>query len=131
MPKELRITCLVVYSDLWLVVNQINETYRAKEDRMNNYLQVVKWEFKNFQNIQVKKIPRSQNGHADALARLATSEGVEKFDSIIMGKIVGSAIEKVKAISMVIDPKPTWLDKIISYLKTMVCLEDPAKARRL
>lgn len=54
MAKELRIAWLIVYSDSQLLVNQINKTYRAKEYRMNNYLLVVRQEFKNFQTIQVK-----------------------------------------------------------------------------
>lgn len=51
---ELRIAWLIVCSDSQLLVNQINKTYRAKEYRMNNYLLVVRQEFKNFQTIQVK-----------------------------------------------------------------------------
>lgn len=51
---------------------------------------------------------------SEALALLATSVGIEEFDSILIGRISQPAIELAEAMIMLIDPKPTWLDKIIS-----------------
>lgn len=36
MTRELKIAHLVVHSGLQLVVNQVNETFQAKEEGMNN-----------------------------------------------------------------------------------------------
>lgn len=48
MAKEIKISHLVVHSDLHLVVSQINEIYQTEEERMNNYLQVAKKKLENF-----------------------------------------------------------------------------------
>lgn len=131
MAKEMKINHLIAYSDSQLVVNQVNNIYQAKEERMNNYLQLVKEKLKNFGHIQVEQILRTQNGHADALARLATSEGIERFDSIPVGRICHPAIEESKTVHMATDLKPTWMDKIILYLQTDACPEDLVMARKL
>ncbi|XP_022891492.1 uncharacterized protein LOC111406334 [Olea europaea var. sylvestris] len=131
MASGLGISDLILHSDSQLVVNQANGVYMAKKDRMDNYLHVVKKELERFKTTQVKQIPRSQNNHADALARLATSEGIEEFDSIPVGRISLPSIELDKVVLMMIDPKPTWQEEIISYLKTGKYPENPAEARKL
>ncbi|XP_022871800.1 uncharacterized protein LOC111390913 [Olea europaea var. sylvestris] len=73
----------------------------------------------------------NQNGHADALARLATSEGIEEFDSIPVGRISLPSTELAKVVLMMIDPKPTWQDDIIAYLKIGKYLENSVEARKL
>ncbi|XP_022871547.1 uncharacterized protein LOC111390699 [Olea europaea var. sylvestris] len=105
MALGLGISNLILHNDSQLVVNQVNGVYMAKEDRTDNYLRVVKKELERFNTTQVKQIPRSQNNHADALARLATSEAIEEFDSIH--------------------------DEITPYLKIGKYLENSAEARKL
>ncbi|XP_022883807.1 uncharacterized protein LOC111400642 [Olea europaea var. sylvestris] len=131
MASRLGISDLILHSDSQLVMNQINGVYMAKEDRMDNYLRVLKKELERFKTTQVKRISRSQNNHADALARLATREGIEKFDSIPVGRISLPSIELDKVVLMMIDPKPTWQDEIIAYLKTGKYAENSAEARKL
>ncbi|XP_022893859.1 uncharacterized protein LOC111408320 [Olea europaea var. sylvestris] len=100
MASGLGISDLIIHSDSQLVINQVNGVYVAQEERMDNYLQVVRKELERFNTTELKQIPRSQNDHADALARLATSEGIEEFDSIPMGRISLSSTEldKVHAV---------------------------------
>jgi hypothetical protein len=54
-----------------LVVNQINQTYEAKEPYMVKYLQKEKEMMDNFTSCEVFYVPRSQNMKADALSKLA------------------------------------------------------------
>ncbi|XP_022857914.1 uncharacterized protein LOC111378862 [Olea europaea var. sylvestris] len=109
----------------------VNDVYQMKEERMNNYLGVVRKELKRFNITQVKKILQSQNGHADTLASLATSEGFEEFDSIPMGRLSLPITELIEVILMMIDPKPTWQDEIIPYLKIGKCPKKSTEARKL
>lgn len=131
MAKELEIPSLVVHSNFQLVVNQVNGMYQTNWETMDYYLQIVRKELENFKSVQIKQIPRFQNNHADALARLATSEEIEEFDSIPVSRISQQAIKLAEVIVMGIDPKPTWLDEIVSYLKIGMCPEDIIEARRL
>ncbi|XP_022853720.1 uncharacterized protein LOC111375159 [Olea europaea var. sylvestris] len=131
MASGLGISDLILHSDSQLVVNQVNSVYMAKEDRIDNYLRVVKKELERFKTTQVKQIPQSQNNHVDALARLATSEEIEKFDNIPVGRISLPSTELDKVVLMMIDPKPTWQDEIIAYLKIEKYPENSAEARKL
>lgn len=98
---------------------------------MDGYLQVVRRDLKDLKSIQVKQIPWSQNSNADALTSLATNEGIEEFDSIPVERISQPANDLIKATLMVIDPEPTWIDKIIPHLKMRACLDNVVEARKL
>ncbi|XP_022876831.1 uncharacterized protein LOC111395040 [Olea europaea var. sylvestris] len=131
MASGLGISDLILHNDSQLVINQVNGVYMAKEDKLDNYLRVVKKELERFNTTQVKQIPRSQNNHADRLACLATSEGIKEFDSIPVGRISLLSTELDKVVLMMIDPKPTWQDKIIAYLKIEKYPENSVEARKL
>ncbi|XP_022867790.1 uncharacterized protein LOC111387466 [Olea europaea var. sylvestris] len=131
MASGLGISDMIIHSDSPLVVNQVNGVYMAKEERMDNYLQVVRKKLEGFNTTKVKQIPRSQNGHTNTLARLTTSEGIEEFDSFPMGRISLTSIELDEVVHMMIYPKPTWQDEIVTYLKIGKCPKNFAKAKKL
>lgn len=62
-----------VFCDSQLVANQVNGEYEAKDQRMEAYLSVVQQLSKNFKAFKLVRIPRSENGSADALAALAST----------------------------------------------------------
>ncbi|KAI3453431.1 hypothetical protein Pfo_010094 [Paulownia fortunei] len=64
---------LMIYSDSQLVVNQVGSSYKAKEDRMIKYLDLMKDLITRFEEYQIKQIPRGENSNADQLAKLASS----------------------------------------------------------
>lgn len=74
---------------------------------MSGYIQVARRELKIFKTVQIKQIPRSQNSHADALTRLATSDRIEEFDSIPMRGISRPATELAEVTLMIVDSKLT------------------------
>ena len=62
-----------VYSDSRLVVNQVQGSFKAKDPRMMEYLQLVKQTMDRFLNVRVVQMARGQNRNADSLATLASS----------------------------------------------------------
>lgn len=54
---------------------------------MDSYLKVVRRKLKDFKSVQVMQIPWPQNNHTDTLACLATSKGIEEFNSFSVGRI--------------------------------------------
>ena len=62
-----------VYSDSRLVVNQVQGSFKAKDPRMMEYLQLVKQTMDRFLNVRVVQVARGQNRNADSLATLASS----------------------------------------------------------
>ena len=67
----MRVEQLRIYSDLQLVVNQINGDYQAKGENMANYLKIVGGHLRTFKWFKIEQVPRAENVEADSLARLA------------------------------------------------------------
>ncbi|XP_075636676.1 uncharacterized protein LOC142608906 [Castanea sativa] len=72
--KALGVKNLLVQSDLKLVVEQIKGKYKAKEERMQNYLRLMKLLTQEFDRVEFTQVLRSQNMGADKLAKQASSE---------------------------------------------------------
>lgn len=66
-----------VFSNSQLVVNQINEKYQAKDERMAEYFWKVGAMLGAFENYEVEQIPRSKNFNANELAWLASSYEID------------------------------------------------------
>lgn len=62
-----------LFSDLRLVVGQVQGEFEAKDERMQGYLNRVKHLQAEFEFFNLLHVSRSSNVHADSLATLATS----------------------------------------------------------
>lgn len=63
---------MLAHSDSQLVVNQVIDKFKAKEERIKLYKQEVKKERVILEAFEVKKIPRRGNIKLDSLATLAS-----------------------------------------------------------
>ena len=75
MVKRLGGKAVEIFSNLRLVVEQINGDFEARDQRMQRYLSKIRRLQSNFEAFSINQIPRSKNSHADSLAILATSSG--------------------------------------------------------
>ncbi|GKD33744.1 reverse transcriptase domain-containing protein [Tanacetum coccineum] len=73
ITKQRGIKNLQANVDSWLVANQVNGTYIAKELGMIQYLEKVKTLASNFRKFSIKQVPRSENKKADALSKMAST----------------------------------------------------------
>ena len=62
-----------MFSDLRLVVGQVNGELEARDERMQEYLVQVKCLQAHFNHFNLVHVSRSGNTHADSFATLATS----------------------------------------------------------
>jgi ribonuclease HI len=62
---------LEVYLDSELLANQINGSYRVKNENLKLLMNEIRGLLTSFNSIQVKHVIRSSNSHADRLANLA------------------------------------------------------------
>jgi ribonuclease HI len=72
--KKLNIKNLEVYGDAELIVKQVNRQYQAKHPRLRTYRNCA-WDLMEnfFSSIKIHSIPRTENLHADALAKAAST----------------------------------------------------------
>ena len=76
-----------VYSDSWLVVNQVQGRFEAKDPQMMKYLRLVKQTMDRFPCVKMVQVARGQYRHADSLATLASSS-TEGISQLIKVKLV-------------------------------------------
>jgi ribonuclease HI len=83
MAKTLGATELDVHNNSQLVVGQVNGDYEAKEERMLQYLNLVRHQISRFHEVKLTRIPREQNAVADQFTRLASSnESNDKLEVV-------------------------------------------------
>ncbi|CAL9025340.1 unnamed protein product, partial [Prunus brigantina] len=77
----------------------------------------------------ISQVPRSENSHANALARLASAieQGIGRN---IHMEILDQPSTRASLICA-IDHSPTWMDPILQFLQNQTLPADPAEARRV
>ncbi|KAL8500660.1 hypothetical protein ACS0TY_020294 [Phlomoides rotata] len=130
MARAFGVRCLHVYSDSQLIVNQVRGEYEARGEHIQLYQEIVKGLLEQFGQIYVEQIPRDSNSQADALTRLATSEGEAKLSNII---ITNQALPSTThfLVAQVDEIEGTWMQPIYTYLKTDEQPSDKTEASRL
>ena len=117
-----------VFSGSRLVVGQVGGELKAKDERMQGYLNQVRFLQSKFESFS----PRSGNTHADSLATLASSSTqnlprvilVEDLYKPTEVKGVAAHIQKIEAGS-------SWMDPIISFLKEDTLPSDKFEAEKI
>ena len=103
---------LEVCSDSQLVVKQIEDDYKAKGDKMIHYLKKVRELLKQFVRVQVKQIPRTNNSHADPLAKLAIVPQ-EDFDiRVSVEHLMEPSVDVNRNEVLPVMTAPSWMDPI-------------------
>ena len=130
LAKELKVSHLKVYSDSQLVMNQVNETYQAKGEKIVAYLEKAKELIRSIPTFTIEVVPRSKNSHADILAKLASIKDVEFLNAASVEFLLEPSINQRLEV-MELEQEPLWMDPIVAYLKTGELPGNKTKARML
>ncbi|KAI5311704.1 hypothetical protein L3X38_040877 [Prunus dulcis] len=129
LAKEMDARQIQIFSDSQLVVHQVNQDFTAKDASMTAYLQHARHLLATFHAHAIRQVPRSENSHADALARLASAleQGTGRHIHI---EFLAQPSTQAPLICT-IDHSPTWMDPILQFLQNQTLPADPAEARRV
>ncbi|XP_021802453.1 uncharacterized protein LOC110746532 [Prunus avium] len=118
-----------IYSDSQLIVNQVIADFAAKDASMTAYLTAVHQLLNKFQAYEIRQIPRNENSHADALARLASAinDKVGRKIPVEILALPSTATAEVCAVEY----NDTWMSPIHAYLTNGTLPTDKTKARQL
>ena len=83
LAKVLGATKLKIHSDSQLVVGQVNGNYEAKEERMQQYLNLVRHQISQFREVKLKHIPQEQKTAANQLAKTTSSTELDDKIEIV------------------------------------------------
>ncbi|XP_070046877.1 uncharacterized protein [Nicotiana tomentosiformis] len=79
--------------DSQLVVNQVYGIFKAKEERMQQYVVKVQALLARFREWSITHIPREENAEADALANLGSSAKMKGMDSSTIVQLMHSVLD--------------------------------------
>ncbi|GAU46629.1 hypothetical protein TSUD_284770 [Trifolium subterraneum] len=84
-----------IFTDSQLVASQVSGEYQTKEERLLEYLNLIKIKLAKFKETEVKHVPRQHNARADVLSKLAsTRRKKEGNQSLIQETLTKPSIEK-------------------------------------
>ncbi|KAK3039298.1 hypothetical protein RJ639_026682 [Escallonia herrerae] len=130
LAHALKVDSLFVHSDSQLVVNHVLGDYEARDERMAQYLNLVKTLAVKFQNFTIRQIPRDQNTQADTLSRLASAEKTDVRRPIYLEFLKDRSISSQTEVET-IEQEPCWMDMIVTYLSTGELPSERHEARNL
>uniref|UniRef100_A0A2N9GEB2 Uncharacterized protein n=1 Tax=Fagus sylvatica TaxID=28930 RepID=A0A2N9GEB2_FAGSY len=115
-----------------LVVNQISGDYAAKDEKMRIYLVEAKKLLAKFKHVQIEHIGRELNGHADALAGLASAVAPElrRIISVGVQSLPSIGSNTTNEVCSVVQSS-SWMSPILAYLKDDILPTDRKEADRI
>ena len=116
LAKKLQARNIQIYSDSQLVVNQVNDIYLARGDRMAAHLEKSKGPMEAFPITSIKVIPK-----------LALTRDSKLLDGVSV-KFLAKPNIKPQSEIMELTREPSWIDPIIAYLKNGELPEEKTKA---
>ena len=118
MVKKLGGEVVEVYSNSRLVVGQASGELEARDERMQGYLVRVIQARVHFKSFTLKQIPRGQNSHADSLAMLAMSLGLNLPRVFIVEDMANSSLVKKPLVGVhSIQIGLSRMDPLVTFLK--------------
>ncbi|KAI5354401.1 hypothetical protein L3X38_007296 [Prunus dulcis] len=129
LAKSMNAKQIRIHSDSQLIVNQVTADFAAKDASMYAYLSTAHRLLQSFQAYEIKQIPRSENSHADALARLASAIN-DKVGRRVPVEILAQP-STVAVETCTVRYEDTWMSHIYLYLTNGTLPEDKAQARKL
>ncbi|XP_070040227.1 uncharacterized protein [Nicotiana tomentosiformis] len=131
LANSLGVEVIEAKCDSLLVVNQVNKTFKVREDRMQRYLDKLHVTLHHFKEWTLQHVPQQQKSEADALANLGSSVEEGEISSGTVVQLSRSVIEKGRAEINSTSLTWDWRNKYIEYLKNGKLLSDPKNSRAL
>ncbi|XP_077225786.1 uncharacterized protein LOC143858988 [Tasmannia lanceolata] len=126
LAAQVRALMLKAYSDSQLVVNQIQGTYEARDERMSKYFNRVHHLARKFKSFEIVRVPRTGNRKADT-SNFRIFILKERVHGILEKASIETEVEEV----MQVDHEPCWMDETIRYLREGKLPEDKKVARKV
>ena len=118
LTGDMRVKQLRCLTDSQLMVGQINDTFQVKDPLLTRYYQKVSTLLSKFQHAEIQYVPKSKNGRADALYKLALGKKKDRFDTVI--QLILSSPTVSEEDCMNIEMTEDWRSPIIQTLKTLL-----------
>ena len=130
--KAMGIRRAILKTDSQVVSGHVDKSCKAKDPKLEKYLDTVRRIEASFEGFSVKNIPRGQNEHADLLAKSA-AQGLPLPSDLFFETIKAPSVELLERAVLTISPvhSEDWRTEIISFLQGNCLSDDEAYNKRM
>jgi ribonuclease HI len=122
----------ILKTDSQVIAGHVDKSSKARDPKLEKYLDAVRRLEASFEGFSVKNIPRGQNEHADLLAKSA-AQGLPLPSEVFFETIKAPSVELMERAVLTISPvhSEDWRTKIISFLQGNCLSNDEAYNKRM
>jgi ribonuclease HI len=122
----------ILKTDSQVISGNVDKSSKARDPKLEKYLDTVRRLEASFEGFSVKNIPRGENEHADLLAKSA-AQGLPLPSEVFFETIKALSVELMERAVLTISPvhSEDWRTKIISFLQGNCLSDDEAYNKRM
>ena len=121
-----------MFSNLRLILGQVNGELEARDERMQEYLDQAKRLWSHFDSFNLLHISRSGNTYADSLATLGTFSAQYLPRVVLVEDLHKPSVMKTRVIHVhSVKVGPSWMDPLVLFLKEDALLEEKSEANKI
>jgi ribonuclease HI len=122
----------ILKTDSQVIAGHVDKSSKARDPKLEKYLDAVQRLEASFEGFSVKNIPRGENEYADLLAKSA-AHGLPLPSEVFFEAIKAPSVELMERAVLTISPVHTedWRTEIISFLQGNCLSSDEAYNKRM
>jgi ribonuclease HI len=122
----------ILKTDSQVIAGHVDKSSRARDPKLQKYLDAVRRLEASFEGFSVKSIPRGENEHADLLSKSA-AQGLPLPSEVFFETIKAPSVELMERAVLTISPvhSEDWRTEIISFLQRNCLSSDEAYNKRM
>jgi ribonuclease HI len=122
----------ILKTDSQVIAGHVDKSSKARDPKLEKYLDAVRRLEASFEGFSVKNIPRGQNEHANLLAKSA-AQGLPLPSEVFFETIKAPSVELMERAVLTISPvhSEDWRTEIISFLQGNCLSSDEAYNKRM
>jgi ribonuclease HI len=122
----------ILKTDSQVIAGHVDKSSKARDPKLEKYLDAVRRLEASFEGFFVKNIPRGENEHADLLAKSA-AQGLPLPSEVFFESIKAPSVELMERGVLTISPvhSEDWRTEIISFLQGNCLSSDEAYNKRM
>jgi hypothetical protein len=122
----------VLKTDSRVISSHIDKSCKARDPKLEKYLDIVRRLEASFEGFSVKNIPTGENEHADLLAK-SVAQGLPLPSEVFFETLKAPSVELLERAVLTISPihSEDWRTEIISFLQGNCLSDDEAYNKRM
>ncbi|PNX89467.1 gag-pol polyprotein, partial [Trifolium pratense] len=118
LAEDMEAEEIKIFTDSQLVASQIAGEYQTKDERLTEYLNLIKEKLTKFKQSEVKHVPREHNARADILSKLASTKKKKGGNqSLIQETLSKPSIVKPSEVFLICEINAnSWMATVLEFL---------------